>query len=174
MPVKSDKFSNIAYLSVTESALNTLTFARLDIATGALLGEKKFGMIIHRASYGISPASWAYFNGTVDFLTYALTVSNNLSTLGDSMPEVVDSGSLMRIDLGVAASGGFHHGPIVHDFSELPGGGLIVPVDRLYLAAVGSGLSAASSVAARLYYTMLELSQADYWDLVEARRIIST
>jgi len=56
----------------------------------------------------------------------------------------------------------------------MPGGGLIVPPNPLYLGIKGTGLAAAQAVSCRFWYTTIELTPDEYWELVEARRIISS
>ena len=74
---------------------------------------------------------------------------------------------------GTPANFAFMDIPIVVDFSTLPGGGIIVPPNPLYLAAKGLGLGAAQSVSVRFWYTNIALKPEEYWELVESRRIIS-
>ncbi len=169
---KTDVFPQLAYLSVTESAANTLTFARLDIATGALLGEKKYGMVIHRVQYGIPLATRQLMVANGDQLQVALCVSPNIATIDLNSPEVIDNVTLARWDAGTAASAIVDEMQIIHDFSMF--GGLLVPADKLYIAAKSLSVASAGIYTARVWYTMKELTIADYWDLVETRRIIST
>lgn len=164
-----DKFANIAYLTVTESAANTLTFATLNLANNLM--DSKYAMIIHRAECFIYPTQ---MNGTGDIVSMALTVTDRLTGLGLIQPEVLFMRELLRTDMGAAASAIITTSPLIADFSELPGGGILVPADRLYIGAQGSGCAAANTVGMRLYYTVMPLDTADYWELIEARRIMTT
>lgn len=174
MAVSSSKdvFPQLAYLYCIESAANTLTWAKLEVATGAMLGKEKFGMVIHQILYEVAGASFGYFNATGDSLGMCLSVSSNLTSIDLAAPEVIDKFKITRLDIGAAASGMFIEQPEIHDFSGL--GGLLVPADRLYLGIQGNSLTTAAEVKVRLWYTMKQLSVDEYWDLVESRRIIST
>lgn len=168
---RKDTYANIAYLSQVESAANTLTFKTLSIATSSLL-DKKFGLLINRCDLEFSAPN--IFDTSMDFFQTALTVSDSIADLGLSRPEVILRQVWRRVDFGAAASGAVVEYPIVRDFSTMPGGGILVPADRLYIGVLGSGCSAAGTGIIRIYYTVVELNSEDYWQLVESRRILST
>ncbi len=166
-----DKFANYAIISVTESALNTLTFKKLE--TGISLNEK-VAWILSRVEYAISGLNATFFNATGDALRFGFSVSNAFSTPSLSEVTVIDWNQVRREDLGAAASGFFVMNPIIKDFSMLPGGGILVPPTPLYLYAVGEGLTAATTVVVRMHYTTKVLKVDEYWELVEARRVLSS
>jgi len=167
-----DRFANLASLLTTETGANTLTFSKLQLSTPLM--QTKSAMVLHRAEYYFYTADMqTNLNGTGDEVNAALTISSSLTSLNPSQAEVLDKVTLVRIDYGVAASGLIVNMPFVKDFTNLPGGGLLIPADTLALGVYGVGCAGANSVQCRLYYTILELSPSDYWDLVEARRIMS-
>ena len=166
---QTDKFANVAWLDVSESAANTLTFNALSLANNLM--DTKFAMIIHRAEISVLPSQ---FNGHGDNVTVALTLSDRLTSLQLSQPEVLFYKMLWRNDTGTAASSELLEQPLVVDFTDLPGSGLIVPADRLYIACVGAGCAAANNAGMRVYYTVMPLETSDYWELIEARRIMTT
>lgn len=169
---KGEGFANIAYLKVTETAPNTLTFAQLQLAT--TLMTNKAALVIHRADFFIQGGP-SNFNGAGDKQMMAVTLTDRLTDITDlSQPEILFMIERQRWDFGTAASGFLNNEPAIMDFSMLPGTGVLVPADRIYIAAQGSGLVNASTVSCRLFYTVKELETADYWDLVEARRIMTT
>jgi hypothetical protein len=90
------------------------------------------------------------------------------------MPEILFYARLQRIDIGTAASGFFVDFPKKLDFTNLPGGGILVPADRLYVGVKSTGASGVNGVKMRLYYTVMQLATEDYWQLIEARRIMRT
>lgn len=169
-----EKFANMFSISLVESAANTLTYKKLE--SGFSLFEKK-AWLIHRLEYFNLSLAAAVFNGTGDQVTVALTVANTLAAINTAAayadPTMLDIMNVYRQDLGTAASGFFLETPYVKDFSQLPGGGLIVPPSPLYGAIQGSGLASAASCLIRGYFTVLELKPDEYWELVEARRVIS-
>jgi len=171
MAVTKDKFPNMAVISVTESALNTLTFKKLE--TGISLFEK-VAWVIHRIEYLITAASYGYFDAAGDTLEIALAATDQMSSLSITNAAVIDYQYIARLALGAAATGLFMESPLVRDLSTLPMGGVIVPPNPLYLGVKGTSLTAATTVTARFFYTTYPLSPDDYWELVEARRIIAS
>jgi hypothetical protein len=167
-----DKFAQLAYLTATETAANTLTFAKLEVATGALLGKQKYGMVLHRIQFNLSIGTRKLILDEDDALRVAITTSSGISGIDLDNVDVVDNIVWGRSRYGTAASGWENIMPVVHDFANM--GGILVPADRLYLAVVGTSLASAASASCRIWYTMRELSVDEYWDLVEARRIITT
>lgn len=171
MAVKTaEKWANIAFLSVTESAANTLTFAQLQLANNLL--SEKAALIIHRAELTLDDTQ---LNSSGDYIDVCLSVSDRITPISDlSQPELLYFYSRQRVDFGTAASGALKDFPIMLDFSTLPGGGLLVPADRLYIGIKGTGCAAESNAKMRLYYTILPLKTEDYWELIEARRVMTT
>ncbi len=169
----TDTFSNMATITCLESAANTLTYKKLETSFGTF---EKIAWMVHRIEYFFYGAS-TNFNGTDDALNVALMTGNSRTSLFTSDtftdPQVIDLQSFMRLDFGAAASGFLMTRPYGHDFGNLPGGGLIVPPAPLYGAIQGFGLAAASSVVMRIYYTIKELAVDEYWELVEARRLLT-
>jgi len=173
MAVKTSKdiYANMAYLGVLETAANTLTFAKLQIAYPSLL-DRKYGLLINRCD--IEFAGLSGLDATSDAVECAITVSDGISSLSLQNPEVLIREKLIRWDIGAAASGFFFHLPITRDFSTMPGGGILVPADRLFIAVKGTTAGNAMNAYMRLYYTIIELSAEDYWQLVESRTLLST
>jgi|WetSurMetagenome_2_1015567.scaffolds.fasta_scaffold949091_1 hypothetical protein len=173
MSVKLEQFASMAYLNVLESALNTLTFKKLEIVAGINLGQAKLGMLIHRIFYAFDPGNYALFNATGDYLNWGLSVTDTVSAPSIAYSEIIDYNTLSRVDVGVAASGRHELAQFEKDFNMLPGGGLLLPADRLYAWIKGTGLTAATYVAMRILYTVVELSADQYWQLVEQRHMLS-
>lgn len=170
-----DVFANIATISVTETAANTLTYKKLE--TGISITEKT-AWLINRVAYFFGVATPSYFNASLDNLYFGLSVSNMFTTMASlsvqADPAVLDYNCIERVDYGTAASGLIIQQPVFRDFSTMPGGGIIVPPTPLYAYAQGESLTTAVTVLARLYFTTIALTVDQYWELVEARRVISS
>lgn len=161
----------MATIICAESAANTLTYKRLE--TGFSLFEKQ-AWIIHRIEYILDER----FNSTGDTLDVAMMTANTRVSIADNAtfvdPTVVDKIKYIRSDVGTAATGFYYTQPqIVKDFTNLPGGGLIVPPTPLYGACQGTGLAAASTSIIRFFFTVVELATDQYWELVESRRTVT-
>jgi len=170
MPILS---CNIAQISVTESAANTLTYKKLESGISTL---EKIAWRVHMIAYEFIGALLSSIFGTnADALDIALTASNAVTDLQDlSNPSILDHMFIRRIDLGTAASGHFYFQPVTKDFSALPGGGLLVPAAPLFLGAKGTGLEGAATARVRVYYSPEDLKADDFWQLLEMYRMISS
>lgn len=168
MAKQTDKFANKFYGQVVESAANTLTFA--EIPTNVDVFSKK-AWILHKLEWYFSAAQRILLATTADIIQAALCSSDKLSSLDLSSAGVID---LMEISMqGVPANGLMQFlAPIERDFSKLPGGGLIISPRPLYLAIKGTDLAAAVTVAARGYFTAVDLNADEYLELVDFYRIV--
>lgn len=165
----TDNFTSQAVFYVVETAANTLTFEKLE--TGLSVYDK-IGWVIQRAEWELGVASLAYFNGTGDHITFALTITNSLTGLSDENPAIIAIDRIVRTDLGTAASGLLRPTKIVRDFSTLSGGGILTLPNPIYCGLQGNGLTNAASVVCRLYFKAIELSDTDYFNLVQARQLL--
>jgi len=166
---KGDKFVNLAFGTITESAANTLTFS--EIQTHISVFEKE-AWIIHRIQWFPTAYSFDKLVGVADYFTLALTVSNKVTTLDLSDPAVIDLAQVVGVLHGAAANLETLNTPLSRDFSTLPGGGIIITPRPLYLAIKGTSLADPVAAQARIFFTHQTLAAEDYWELVEARRMI--
>jgi hypothetical protein len=171
---QTDKFANIATITINESAANTLTFKKLE--TGINLMEK-IAWVISRIEY-MATTYFTVLDGNNDQIHMGLCVANNLTSMVTAAayadPSLLDKIVYERTDTGTAANATLSVKPYVKDFSDLPGGGIIVPPSPLYGFVQGVGNANVNSVIIKLFYTSMIVPPADFWELVEARRIISS
>lgn len=166
-----DNYANIAFLTILETAANTLSWARLQLAS-SLMSEKA-ALIIHRADVQLTRHA-AVLNANTAIISTCLSVSDRVTDIRDlSQPEILFQLECQRVDV-TAVSTHFPMSPVVLDFSTLPGSGIIVPADNLYIGIKGTTCGAAGLASMRLYYTVKPLETNEYWDLIEARRVMST
>ncbi len=165
-----DKYVNQAYISVVESAINTLTFKKLE--TGISIYEK-VGWLISRIDYsiGITPANFSSDGASIEA---GVSVSSQITDVSLSQDAVIDRIYIRRSDFGVAATSMLFQLPITKDFSRLAGGGLLIPPNPIYLFGKGTGLGVVETVQVRMFYTVKQLKTEDFWELVEQRRMITT
>lgn len=165
---KADKYVNRAYVSLTMSAANTITFNKLDASVSI---TDKVGWLIHRIEYHPQVSTLEEMTASGDYLWMGLTSSDQLSDLHVARAAVFDSKILHRMDGGTAGNFERWEFPIITDWSDLPSGGVLVPPDPLYLGMNTVGLASAGVLRCRLIYSLIKLSPADYWDLVETTRL---
>ena len=170
MPQPKDLFANKFYGTVTESAANTLTFGEIQTNVNLM---SRTAWVVHRLEWFLDEASIGRIVASGDALRMALTSSNKMSSLGLDDPGVVDILTLSALAIGAAASGLLENIPYIRDFSRLPGGGLIVVPRPLYVAAEGVSLGAAITIELRGYFTQRELSDSEWFDLIDFYRILS-
>jgi len=165
----TDNYTSQAVFYVAESAANTLTFEKLE--TGLSVYDK-IGWVVQRVEWMLSPASYSFFNGANDYINLALTITNSLTALGDENPAIIAIERYIRNDFGTAANAQLWAPKIVQDFTGLSGGGLLTLPNPIYCGVQGSGLSAAAAVICRLYFKAIELSDTDYFNLVQSRQLL--
>jgi hypothetical protein len=165
----SDQFANLAVITVAEAVAGTLAFKKLE--TGISLFEK-LAWILHRVEYEYD-VNATQFNTSGDAMECGLSTSDQISSIASTNAAVIDRFRCMRADYGTAASSYLFTSPFVKDFTNLPGGGIIVPPNPLYAFVKGTGLAAVAGYTIRIFYTNKPLEPDQFWELVEARRIIS-
>ena len=163
-----EKFVNQAYMSVTESGIGTLTFSKLE--TGISIYEK-VGWLISRLDY-FTPILAGQFDTNDDNIIFGISALDSFVAPSLKLSAVIDFNQVARRDFGVAASAWIEVTPFTKSFADLPGGGLLVPPNPIYLFALGAGLIAAHTVQVRMFYTVVKLKVEDFWELVEQRRMI--
>lgn len=166
---RKDEFSQIGYIQVVQSGANALTFTGITILTSFLANT---AMLIHTISYEILASAFALMTTATDFIAVGLAGSDSLVSTALSDPEVYDSRTLIRNDFGTAASGSLWESPLMTDFTALPGGGVLVPADRIYGWVASSGLASAVSVKMRFRFTVIELTAQQYLELAQALRVL--
>jgi len=168
---KVDSYANMAALSMTEAGANTQTTTKFAFPFSIM---DKMALIIHRLEYDFTNLGTA-LGAAADRLYLGIACAATISSPADPTdPLLLDAMRVTRYDFGTAGSAEMIAQPFTKDFTNLPGGGLLVAPNPLYGLIQGSGAAAAGTGTIRLYYTYMELSADDYWQLVESRRIISS
>lgn len=166
----TDKFSNIAAVSITEAVAGTIAYSKFNFPFSIM---DKVGLIINRLEYWFGALN--QLNTANDSVTMALIAGNTIADISlQTDPILLDSMRLVRVDIGTAASGFFERNPIVKDFASLPGGGILVAPSPLSVAIQSSGAGGVMTGIFKMFYTYVELSTEEYWELVESRRIITS
>lgn len=166
---KKDLYTNFAFGSVTASAANVLTFAQ--IISGVSIHEK-VAWIIHRVEYYFSALTIADMDNTADLLQVALTGSDSLASLEVDEARIYDKLDYLTRHDGTAASAQYIEQPFIHDYSQMPGGGLLIPPHPLFCAIVSTGFTIAVVAVARIYFTYKSLTSEEFWELVQTRQVV--
>lgn len=168
-----DQYPQFMRMFVTQSAANTLTFAKVGLSTPLF---EYAGLLLSRIEYYFFASGQDLMTTSQDDIDLAVTGSDTISDLGVERPEVYDKIRLQRFDAGAAANNvvSFQYMPEVHEFTGFPSGGILVPLQDIYLGIDSSGLASATSGAVRLYYQTIELKAEDYIELAQRLRVLST
>lgn len=171
MPAKKDLFDQFMWLKVVMSAINTLTFGQVTLGMSIF---EYAALIISRIEYSLDYTHFAEFGAAPDHVEIAITGSDGLTNLQMDQPEVYDAVSYSIVVSGAPATIELVQTPIVHDFSTMKGGGLIVPAQNVYIGMNTAGFAAVGSCVARVYYTVKSLQASDFIELVQRLRVLST
>jgi hypothetical protein len=164
-------FANLAAVTCTESAANTLTFKKLD--TQVSINQKVAWLINRLELFSVIDSS--QMGANLDSLSWALTRSNLVTDLLDLTEAAIVFQGIFQLNyFGAAASGWIWEMPRRFDFSTLPGGGILVPASPLYLGIKGNSLTGAATLKMRIYYQVLDLSPEQFWQLVETTRVVGS
>lgn len=161
----ADKYANIAVLQVVQTAADTLTFDALGLSLG--IGKKE-AWLINRIEYIFPKGPLQDLLLAADQIDVAITRSDNMDSLSLKDANIIHT---MRLCTIAATADVLIRQPFAFDLTTLPGGGLLVLPNPLFLGVDSASMDAAVQVTARLYYQSIELKGDDYYELVEASRV---
>lgn len=163
----ADKYVNRAVISVTESGTNTLTFGRL---TTGISTFSRQAFLIHRVMWYFADRHELVADD--DYVQAALSTSNKFTGIGLDDPSVIITREWHSNYSGTPANQWHYQVPDTDDFSTLPGGGILVPANPIFLAVTGSSMTGAVTVTIRIDFTVIELKADEFIELVESLRMI--
>jgi len=163
---KSDEYSNIYQITLTESAASTLTFVEINM--GLTLFQKK-AILINRI---VIDWGWGTIQALVaaaDTVMAGLTASNQLASLA-----LRDSACIWKAQKGLMwrgtpADGAIENVVDVYDFTGIPGGGEFVVPTPLFGAVACASVDTAQSITMRIYFQVVDLKPDEYFELLESR-----
>ena len=165
-----DQYANIAAAVATEAVAGTAAYARFNFPYSV---TDKVAILISRIEYWFGNLN--QLNGSGDVCYAGLVAANSVvDVTNQADPAVVDSTRIYRLDMGAAASGMLIVYPIVKEFSNLPGQGILVAPSPLSAIVQSVGAGGIMNCWVKLFYTYKELATDEYWELVESRRIITS
>lgn len=169
MAKAKDKWAQIGYIQVVESAANTLTFNGLSVFSNILTPQ---GLIIHDIEYNVSVADWTLLVAALDEIAFGMGGDDGMTAVALDDAQIYDYNSLHLQVFGTPANAVFSQSPIVRTFDHLPGGGLLVPADRIYMFVRGASLASAVTMECRFHFTLVDLSAQEYIELAQALRVL--
>jgi len=167
---QGDSQANLAAVLVTEAAAGTQAYARFAFPYSVM---DKVGLIISRIEYWF--LNQDKLTSDNDRISMGLIAGNEITDVTDQTnPLLVDNARITFTLRGAGASHAWMSQPLMKDFANLPGGGIMVAPAPLSACILSEGATGVCSGYLKLFYTYKQLSPEDYWQLVESRRIIST
>lgn len=160
----ADVYGNRAFKQVTMSAANTLTFEQIQFGVGLFQGV---AMVLNRIEWSFGTATWRELVANTDSLAVALTNRDDLSSLDPTNQSVLVYKSIVPLIVGAVVSLEENEQPVISDFSTLPGMGLIIPANPIYIGMITEGFAAAGIVRAVMYFTFKQLTDAEYIELMQ-------
>lgn len=165
-----DKYANFAAVTVQESAANTLTLVRINFPFSI---ADRVGLIINRLEYRHNSLGQLLASGAFTYM--ALVAAPSIVDItNEADPAIVDWAAYNYVANPAATAHTYFEIPLVRDLSTLPGGGILVAPNPLFFAIKSVSALAACSAWLRMYYTYVQMSDADYFQLIESRRIIGS
>lgn len=164
--MKRDVFVNRAIERVTMSAANTLTFQQINFAAGIFQGV---AVLLHRVTFNIGLTAYREMVAVNDSFTVALTVSRQLADLNMTNAEIIVRRQRAAILVGAIVNLIHTSDDITVDLTQLPGGGILIPANPIYLAMLTTSLTTEGVCDCEILFTFKELADADYIELIQSR-----
>lgn len=156
-----DRYTNLASAAVTESSAGTLTY--VELLTGISLGQGT-GLLIDQIDYVFSSTSLERIIANGDALQAGWFTSNVPAAFDVNDRRQIHAVTISQALVGAVVSSFHHVQPFQYQFFPP----MIFANPRLYLGIQGTSLAAATSVAARIYFRYIPLTDKEYLELAEA------
>jgi len=162
---KTDKYPNRAMELLTQSAANTLTFEQIRFGTGLFEG---IALVLHRLEWYINQIALQEVIAAADSISVALTTRDDLTTIDPVSLNVIHAMQTHIRLVGPVVSMIPDLRPLVADFTTLPGSGLLIPANPLYMAVDSSSLVNPITLRLVMYYSYVRLADKDYLELLQS------
>lgn len=159
-----DLFPNRALQGMTMSGADTLSFEQIRFSVGLFEG---IAIVVHKIAYYPQLATLILMVANTDYIIMGLTTRDDLSSILATNQNVIDTRMINPVIVGSVVGINHIETPFVSDFSTMPGGGMIIPANPLYLAMDSGGLGSAGVMRAIIYYTFKKLTDKDYLELLQ-------
>lgn len=169
-----DRFANRFAMTLTTPAGGALTITEIPTNVNVF---SRTAFIIHKLEYIFNYASIDAIVAAADQICVGLVSSINVASILDNIawvhdPSVIDVCEVAASLYGAAANMILREGPKIHDFSSMPGGGLLVSARPLYMAIQANSIAGAVQCFVRGWYTQIEMKDDEFIELVDYFRIM--
>lgn len=167
-----DVYAQRMYLEVTTvaGAENDLTWARVNVGM-AIFEYAAF--ILHRVEFDMPRGAFQELIAATDEVQLAVSGSNSLTSISARFPQIY---ALFRASawISTAVSSLPFIRPWPKDFTGLPGGGLIIPAQDVFFGVDCDGFASTYTFSCAVDYSVKQLQAADYLELAQSYRVLST
>lgn len=147
-----DRFANIFTAEVTMTAAQALTFVEMNLGINL---RDRIALVIDQLFIYFSSAALAEMTTTGDSMTFALTISDSVTSIADlGDRRILFSQFMIRQDWGTAASAQIVMNPILVEFTPP----LIVLPTRLFFGLDSTGLASAAAATLRMHYRTVNVT----------------
>lgn len=168
MPAKTakvaDVFGNRAFKTVTQSAANAITFEQIQFGVGLFQGV---ALVLSRVEWFPPAATLQEIVAGTDDFQMAICNRDDLATLSATNQSVMVLKHVAPVVAGAAANLQDIELPLISDLSTIPGGGLIMPSNPIYLGIDSIGAANPLVCNAILYFVFRQLTDSEYVELIQ-------
>lgn len=170
MAKSKDKYAQLGFMDVVESAANTLTFSGISVFSNILTPK---GLIIHDVEYNVPSSEYALILDSSDGITFGLAGDDGMTSVSLNDAQVYDYNVIGEWEKGTPATAILLDIPKRVNWAHLPGGGMLVPADRFYMYVQGSSIADPVTMNCRFHFTLVDLSPQEYIELAQALRVLT-
>lgn len=147
------------------SAANALSFEQIRFGVGIFQGV---ALLVHQIDYFLSHDSYTQLTTSADYCSIGLTARDDLTSITPTVLNVIDVVDYDTVLFGAAAEVHEIEKPRTRNFQSMPGGGILIPANPLFLAMSSSGFATAGVARIVMFYTFKTLADKDYLELLQS------
>lgn len=151
---------------------------KFEAVNNGLSTTDRIGWLLQRVEDYTDPTPAAVPSGFQ--IAYGITLTNSVLFQNVSIQGILNTPqykwvqTFSRRDIGTAATSERPRLPKVYSFNDLPDGGLLMVPQPLYVfGSSDSGLAATVTVMLRAYFQAVQLTDADYFQLLQANQLLT-
>lgn len=160
-------------------AVATASTDYFETVNNGLSVTDRVGWLLQRIEDYTEPTP-AALNADGDGVIYGLTLTNSVKYQDVGITGILNAPQYKWVQtiygryFGTAASGEMSRAPRVYSFDSLLDGGLLMVPQPLYVfGSANGGMSASVTVMFRCWFQAVQLTDADYFNLLQANQILT-
>lgn len=147
------------------------------VNTGLSTTDRVGWLLKYVEDYSLLTGNGASFGANGDVVAYGLSLTNSMGTVTFqemlTYPQTKWMGVIIRHDIGTAASGQYDSGPVLYNYDTSEDAGiLMVPQPLFAFAGCSSVLNGAFASTFRCWFQAVQLSDQDYFNMLQANQML--